>query len=292
MALDEQDIRWGLRFIVGKWEPDYVVSAFSNNLEHIPASEFKSDDGRDFSALKLEFFEDHRLTAAAKGEWTGTWEQTDRYSYQLHFDGIPEDDFVKAVGSLEVMDGNLVFSMGFLAVSLKKTADGVVTEPPDIGDLPDSGETGIVGRYAVAKMIGVVGDDFGLFTREEIEAELKRKIAAGEAEEEEASEALNGFGIIIEFAEDHLVYQWTPIPNGVSEDEIKAALEAGEIKAVKDGAFCMDANEWKAVAGEYYYNTNEERELFGEKQSPWDKLEFDENGLLPFASGMFLLRKL
>ena len=33
-------------------------------------------------------------------------------------------------------------------------------------------------------------------------------------------------------------------------------------------------------------------ELFGEEQSPWDELAFDENGLLPFGDGMMKLRRI
>ncbi|MBO4366449.1 MAG: hypothetical protein J5843_02195, partial [Clostridia bacterium] len=59
MTLDEQDLREGLQRIVGTWQADYLVSLFSNDLAHIPASEFKSDDGRDFTALTFRFTEDH-----------------------------------------------------------------------------------------------------------------------------------------------------------------------------------------------------------------------------------------
>ena len=44
MTLDEQDLKRGLKFIVGVWQVDYVVNAWSNDLAHIPAKEFKSKD--------------------------------------------------------------------------------------------------------------------------------------------------------------------------------------------------------------------------------------------------------
>ena len=147
MMLDEQDLREGLRFIVGTWRVDYVVNAWSNDLAHVPAAEWKSDDGTDFSAITFEFFEDHtvRLANAASGaEHTGGWEQTGwgEYRYELgEFlalpDGAPRDN----VERLSVQDGALVFSLGFLAVGMKKIADGEVTEPekaPDIGDIEPS----------------------------------------------------------------------------------------------------------------------------------------------------------
>ena len=300
MTLDDRELRTGLKFIVGVWEADYVVNAFSNDLAHIPAAEFKSDDGRDMTALHFEFFEDHTAKiSAGKGDFHGTWEQTDLFRYRLVPDVLasePENEFIKAVQTLEVQGGeNLVFGLGFLAIALRKTEDGHVTEAPDIGDIePTEGDlamTGIVGVYSVAKAMTVVGDDFGLFSREEVEANVAELLEAGKLDGGEAAERLGLIKTCVEFTPDHRVLTWSPIPAGVPEDAIKAALESGEIAAVKDGFFCGKALEWKAVGGKYYYNTGEHSELFGEVQSPWDELAPDGDGLLPFCSGMMLLKK-
>ena len=72
---------------------------------------------------------------------------------------------------------------------------------------------------------------------------------------------------------------------------IDEALAAGEIKAVSDGYFCMRSRPWKYVKGGFYYDTGEHRDLFGEVQSSWDELKEDENGLIPFGSGMMLLKR-
>ncbi|MBR5968617.1 MAG: hypothetical protein IK001_08490, partial [Lachnospiraceae bacterium] len=80
MELDEQDLKQGLKFLVGTWQVDYIVNAFSNDLAHIPATEFKSSDGTDFTSIQYEFFEDHTMVLrdASKGkEIKGTWEQTE-----------------------------------------------------------------------------------------------------------------------------------------------------------------------------------------------------------------------
>ena len=53
MAVDEYFLKEGLKTIVGTWQVDYIVNAFSNDLAHIPATEFKSDDGRDFPASRM-----------------------------------------------------------------------------------------------------------------------------------------------------------------------------------------------------------------------------------------------
>lgn len=299
MTLDEHDLRRGLKFIVGTWRPDYIVNAFSNDLAHIPAAEFKSDDGRDFTALSFEFFEDHSVIMRDSGsgkEERGTWEQTGwaEYHYTLGaFMDIPEGDFRKGAETLSQRDENLVFSLGFLVVALKKTADGVVTEPKDVGDIEpseaDKALDGIVGDYEIAEAMAMVGGDFGLFGREAVEADLK----ARGADEDEISEALGVFGGRVEFTADHKVVQWMKLPAGVSEEEIKAALEAGEIDDYKDGFFTAGGEkEWKAVGGKYYYNTGEHREIFGEAQSPWDELTTGEDGLMLFGGGAMKLRKL
>lgn len=275
----------GLRFIVGTWRVDYIVNGLSNDLAHIPASEFKSDDGRDFSAVSFEFFEDHTVVMrdGAKEE-KGSWEQTGMLDYHYTLGGflsIPDGDFKKNAETLSVVEGCLVFSIGFLAIAMKKVAEGAVTKAPDAGDLPcDPDAKEIVGKYAVYKAMTLVGEDFGLHTKDEV-------MASGEAD----GDTLKAFDCIVEMTDDHKVIEWMRLPEGVSEDDIKAALEAGEIKAVKDGYFTMGEKEWKAADGVYYYNTGEHRELFGEEQSPWDKLEFDADGTLPFG-GMMVLKRI
>ncbi len=298
MILDENDLRRGLEFIVGRWQPEFVVNAFSNDLAHIPAAEFKSEDGRDFTALTFEFFEDHTVKLSdgkSEKEETGAWEQTGwgEYHYTLGgFLDIPEGPMRDAAEKLTVQDGRLVFSIGFLAVALNKTAEGEVTKEPDIGEMEgDPSMTDIVGVYEVAKAMSFVGGEFELFTREEVAADLEKKLVDGEIEEDEVREGLRGFESVYEFTPDHRVICWMPLPEGVSDEEIRAAVEEGEILDVKDGMFSTAANEWKAVNGKYYYNSGEHRETFGEEQSPWDELETDGDGYITIGSGMIKLKK-
>lgn len=300
MTLDEQDLRRGLKFIVGTWQVDYVVNAWSNDLAHIPAKEFKSDDGADFSDITFSFFEDHTVimkNAADGKESKGEWEQTgwSDYHYTLNgFIDIPDGNFREAAEKLSVFDGFLVFSIGFLAIGMKKTEDGVVTEvkKTDIGDMvmseADAAANEIVGKYVAAKAMNMVNGEFGLFTKEEVTAEMQRKKDAGE---EDDGDMLRMYDIIVEFTSDHKVIQWMKIPEGVPEEEIQKALEAGEIKGICDGYFSMTDNDWKCIDGKYYYDTGEHREVFGEVQSSWDEIKFDEDGLIDFASGMMKLKK-
>ena len=303
MTLDEQDLREGLKFVVGTWQVDYVVNAWSNDLAHIPAAEWKSDDGNDLSAITFEFFEDHtvKLTDTSKGrEHTGSWEQTgwSEYRYELgEFFDLPEGAFKENVEKLCVQDGHLVFGLGFLAIALKKIADGEVSEPekaPDIGDAEpseaDLAMKDIVGRYEVAEAMAFIDGEFAMFPREKAEADLKKRLAAGEIDESEVADGLRAFGLTVEFTEDHRVIEWMKLPDGVSDEEIKEAVEAGEIGEVKDGMFAAGEKEWKALGGRYYVNSGEQREIFGETKSPWDELVFDENGLLVYSEMMKLRR--
>ena len=303
MTLDEHDRKDGLKFIVGTWEPDFIVSLFSNDLAHIPAKEFKSRDGTDFTALKFEFFQDNtmRFIDTAKGvEEAGTWEQLSwgKFKYNVdRFAEVPDGPFKEAVQELSIMDGNLVFGLGFLSISLKKIADGEVTEvkEPDIGDLEpseaDLAMKDIVGVYRTYKSFAFIDGKVGAFTKEEIEAENAKKIAAGEMDESEAAESLFAFENSIEFTDDHRVIWWEKVPAGVSEEQIKEALDAGEIADYKDGMYTRGTQEWKAVGGKYYYNTEEKRMLFDEVQSPWDELVLAEDGTMALSEGMLIIKK-
>ena len=302
MTLDERDLRDGLKRIVGTWQVDFVVNAFSNDLAHIPAAEFKSDDGTDFSALTFTFNEDHTVvmedTFHGKTEH-GTWEQRDwaEYHYTLNaFPDLPEGAMRDNAETLHLQDGNLVFSIGFLAVGMKKIRDGQVTEVPDIGQrepgAEDAALNGIVGCYAVEKTMAAVGDRFDLFTRQEVLADLEKRKAAGEADEDTVRGSLQPFDMLVEFTPDHQVLSRMKLPDGVSEEEIKEAVEAGAISDVRDGYFCAQKTEWKALDGKYYYDTKEHREVFGEVQSSWDELTVDDEGLMDFGGGMMKLRRL
>ena len=301
MELDAQDLKRGLKFIVGTWQVDYVVNAWSNDLSHIPAAEFKSTDGNDLSAISYSFFEDHTMVMknAANGkEVQGTWEQTGwgEFHYTLNdFLDLKDSSFLKNAETLSMRDGEwLVFSLGFLAIAMKKTEEGTVTEEPDIGDMEMSDEEAevmdIVGMYEVAKAMAVVGGAFDLFPKEAVIAELDQKKAAGEIDDSDYAMSMQAFNIMVEFTQSHKIVQWMPVPAGVTEEQIKAAMEAGQILDYNGEAVAMSKKPWKYLNGKYWYDTGEQRELFGEKQSSWDELKWDEEGLLEFG-GMMKLRK-
>ena len=302
MELSDDELKSGLRFIVGTWQVDYLVNAWSNDLAHIPASEFKSEDGTDFTALNFEFFEDHSLVMkdTSKGkEIKGTWEQLSfsEFNYTLNdFIDIPDSQFKKNAETLNMLNGTLVFSIGFLAVTLKKIAEGTITKEPDIGDIPMSDEDekrlDIVGEYQVVRSFSVLNDTPGMYTKEEITEDIKKKIDYGEMDEDDARQMMMVFNSIVEITESHKIKTWMEAPAGVTQEQIDKALEAGEIEDFDGKRFCAHSQKWKSLNGKYYYDTGEHREVFGEVKSSWDEIVFDEEGLITMMSGMAKLKKI
>ncbi|MBQ7171813.1 MAG: hypothetical protein IJR89_06015 [Clostridia bacterium] len=297
---NERELYEGLVFITGTWRAEYLVSALSDDLAHIPAAEFKSEDGADFSAISFTFFEDHTVvmedTAGGKRE-SGVWEQTGPGEYRYTLGGffeLPDGAFRKNAETLTVRDGRLVFSIGFLAVAMKKTADGAVSpekNPDAAKQAPDGGEAApnwLVGVWKVERTMALLGGDFRFCARGEVEADLD----ARGADEEERREALQPFDAVIEFTADRRVLTRVKVPEGLSGEELSAALAAGEISDLRDGAFTVGETAWKTADGRCFYDTGESREVCGEEQSSWDELTPDGEGLLPFGSGMMMLKKI
>ena len=63
-----------------------------------------------------------------------------------------------------------------------------------------------------------------------------------------------------------------PLPDGVSQDEIDAALAAGQLK-LKDGMMMMDAKHWKEEDGKILTDTGARGEVLGEQVGPWVELK-------------------
>ena len=154
----------------------------------------------------------------------------------------------------------------------------------------DEPETKLVGRWEVAETMCFADGEFAMRTREAAAADLEKRLAAGEIEADEVAESLQTFDAVIEFTADHRVIEWMKAPADLGEDDIKAALDEGGISAYRDGMIALGEKEWKALDGKLYYNSGEERELFGEEQSPWDELTFGDDGLLAYGEMMKLRR--
>lgn len=300
MELTKEDLKDGLKFIVGTWEAEFVVSFFSNNLEHVPVTEFKSSDGRDLSKLSMEFFEDHtaKLKDGSNGrEVDSTWEQTKPYGWTYKANGFFGElpaDVAEKVEELDAQEGKLCIAFGFLCIAFKKTAEGHITKEPDIDEIEPSPEDlkmkAIVGRWKIYKTLAPIGNSFELHTKDEVVAELDKKKAAGAIEEDEYNETLNMFDYVMEFTDDYKVLSYMPIPKHVTQEQIDEAIASGEVKIVDGMMCCEEPKEWKAVNGHYYYNTKEHREIFGEIKSPWDIIDPDADGRIDLK--MFVLEKM
>lgn len=300
MELTKEELKDGLKFIVGTWEAEFVVSFFSNNLEHVPVAEFKSSDGRDLSKLSMEFFEDHtaKLKDGSNGrEVDSTWEQTKPYGWTYKANGFFGElpaDVAEKVEELDAQEGKLCIAFGFLCIAFKKTAEGHITKEPDIDEIEPSPEDlkmkAIVGRWKIYKTLAPIGNSFELHTKDEVVAELDKKKAAGAIEEDEYNETLNMFDYVMEFTDDYKVLSYMPIPKHVTQEQIDQAVASGEVKIVDGMMCCEEPKEWKAVNGHYYYNTKEHREIFGEIKSPWDIIDPDADGRIDLK--MFVLEKM
>jgi len=296
-------LKKGLKFIVGTWEVDFLVNPMSANLDHMPASNFKTTKGDDMSKITWEFFEDHtmKLRNGATGEEeSGTWEQTTasgKYKYKCEkFFGLLPPELVETISTVEKdLEGGLVFTM-FVVVRLKKTAEGNVTggddaeeKKEDIGSIQPSAEEqkmkAIVGRWKVYKTMACINDDFGMFTVAEIRANSEKKKAAGEMSQEHYEMSLLPLGIVVEFTDDHKVNVLSPLPPGVTPEDVESEVASGEIKLVDGMVVDPDAqSEWKFVKGEYWYDSKEKVEIFGEVQSPWAKITPDSEGHMEFRT--------
>lgn len=82
---------------------------------------------------------------------------------------------------------------------------------------------------------------------------------------------------IVLFEEDGNLVFLTPLPEGVSQAEVDAAVAAGKIK-LRDGMMLTQQNHWKVENGKNMADTGAEGEVLGDKVGPWEEIkEVDEN---------------
>jgi hypothetical protein len=74
------------------------------------------------------------------------------------------------------------------------------------------------------------------------------------------------------FQEDGTIDFFCPLPEGVSQAEIDAAIAAGQLK-MKDGMMVMQQKHWKEENGKIMTDTGAEGEVLGEKVGPWEELK-------------------
>jgi hypothetical protein len=74
------------------------------------------------------------------------------------------------------------------------------------------------------------------------------------------------------FQEDGTIEFLCPLPEGVSQEEIDAAIAAGQLK-LKDGMMVMDQKHWKEEEGRILTDTGAKGEVLGEQVGPWEELK-------------------
>lgn len=94
---------------------------------------------------------------------------------------------------------------------------------------------------------------------------------------------------VVDFHDDGTIDFLCPLPEGVSQEEINAALAAGQLK-LKDGMMLLEQNHWKEEDGKIFTDTGAEGEVLGEKVGPWEELKEIEGDMIEMP--MYRLKKL
>jgi hypothetical protein len=92
------------------------------------------------------------------------------------------------------------------------------------------------------------------------------------AKEDQDKETIMLLNTVVIFQEDGTIDFLCPLPEGVSQAEIDAALAAGQLK-LKDGMMQMDQKHWKEEDGKIFADTGAEGEVLGEKVGPWEEVK-------------------
>ena len=144
-----------------------------------------------------------------------------------------------------------------------------------------------IGKWKIHS-IGEMGDDgIRYLSVEEYLASPMPYIDGSDAEAvaEEIAERKKIIGMELRVVEGGNLYMLIPIPDGVSREEVDAAVAAGEI-ALYDGMLCERPLKWEERDGELWFDTALEGETFGESADTWTKA-IDENGYFNFMTLRF-----
>ena len=107
-----------------------------------------------------------------------------------------------------------------------------------------------------------------------------------EAVADELRERKKMVGMQVRICEDGKLYLLSPLPEGVSQEEVDKAVSAGMITLL-DGMMTDRPMTWEERDGELWYDTGIEGEVFGEKADSWVKA-IDEDGFFTFATTRFV----
>lgn len=90
------------------------------------------------------------------------------------------------------------------------------------------------------------------------------------------------------FEENGDIIFLSPLPEGISQEEIDEAVAAGEI-TLRDGKMATCENHWKVENGKNMADTGMEGEVLGEKVGPWEEIKELDDSTIELT--MFHLKK-
>ena len=103
-----------------------------------------------------------------------------------------------------------------------------------------------------------------------------------DAAKDEIKERKQIIGGCVEICENGKLYMLMQLPEDVSQEEVDAAVAAGEI-SLRNGMLCSSVISWEERNGELWFDSGIEGEVFDEKADTWVKA-IDESGLFTFMT--------
>ena len=107
-----------------------------------------------------------------------------------------------------------------------------------------------------------------------------------EAVADEMKERKQTAAMQLSVCENGLMYMLMPLPEGVTKEEVDAAVEAGEIILI-DGCMSQAPMKWEERDGAFWIDTGIEGEVLGEAADSWAGAS-DENGNINFMNFRFV----
>ncbi len=107
-----------------------------------------------------------------------------------------------------------------------------------------------------------------------------------EAVADELKERRGMINMKLKVCDDGKLYCLMPLPEGVTQEEVDAAVKEGQI-TLMDGMICGEPMEWEDRDGQLWFNSGIEGEFMGEKADPWLNASQDE-GFVTFMTTRFV----
>ena len=123
----------------------------------------------------------------------------------------------------------------------------------------------IIGKWTVSQVMQM--GDGGV--------EWRKKDEVTDVDPDDVEEMFSG---VMFFEPDGKAVTAVKIPEGVSQEEIDAAVAAGEVKPYGDGYMALEESEWREEDGKILYKSSMKGEILGEAIDPWQPLKETDDG--------------